>query len=321
MNNNILSLISQDVINDVVNELKTPELTLYNGVFKNTYNSSDHFIRISDLEAIRKALPFNTPFTPANEYNNEFYNVKTYEIPIVKVKKFLPPSELRNLSKLQGEDITATISNYLFLLKKQLLETYEILCAKAITGTIIHRLMGNGDIQISFGTIQNYTPANTWDTPSGKPLDDINNMLEILASTTNHSDFVLVVSQSVMNALINNEQTKNYLAHTIGDKVFENGRITRIADVDIAVVRGTYTDADNVVKSIIDPKKVYLVSRTALYRVYGPPETFDLAGPTEAYAYTSYKELDPQGLELGITARFLPVVVEAKAIVSAQVLP
>jgi hypothetical protein len=321
MNNNILSLISQDVINDVVNELKTPELTLYNGVFKNTYNSSEHFIRISDLESTRKALLFNTPFTSANEYNNEFYNVKTYEIPIIKVKKFLPPSELRNLSKLQGEDITATISNYLFLLKKQLLQTYEILCAKAITGTIIHRLMGNGDVQIDFGTIQNYTPANTWDTPSGKPLDDINNMLEILASTTNHSDFVLVVSQSVMNALINNNQTKDYLAHTIGDKVFENGRITRIADVDIAVVRGTYTDADNFVKSIIDPNKVYLVSRTAIYKVYGPPETFDLAGPTEAYAYTSYKELDPQGLELGITARFLPVVVEAKAIVSAQVLP
>ncbi|MEO0152032.1 MAG: major capsid protein [candidate division WOR-3 bacterium] len=318
----ILSLLEPNAINDVLVEIKTKETILYSNVFANQYMSPTRHVRISDITISRKALPISKPETPSPEYREEEYNVKTFEIPLIKVKRFLSPSEIRDLSKLQGSDITTTLANYLAVLKKQLIETYEILCAKALSGQIIHRLFGNGDIVISFGNIQNYTVANYWNDANGKPIDDINSMIELIVSKTNHGDFVLVVSQSVINALINNSQTKEYLAHTIGDQVYENGRITRIADVDIAVVRGTYTDADDNVKSLLpNPKEVYLVSRTALYKVFGPPESFDLAGPTEAYAYTSYKELDPMGIEIGVMARFLPLILDTNAIVKAQVLP
>lgn len=317
----ILALLDQNVVNEAVSQIRPRKKPLLEAVFTKVVMHTSDTVNLVNLDPGYRAIPFNRPENPAPEYASEKYTVNAIEIPLLRIKKFLPPSELRKLSVLDSASVVKTIANYLELMKENLYQTYEILASKALSGTINHKEFSGGEIHIDFGAVSTYTPTATWDTASADILGDIKAMKEIISSATPHGDFALIIGTDVMSAMLKNPDIKDWLKYTQGQKIAENGTLYRLAEVDIIEVAGAYTDADGISKPYIPPKTAYLVARTALLKVFGPPEDINFSGPTDAFAYTAYEDRSPQGLELGVMGRFLPAVLTTKAIVKATVLP
>ncbi len=317
----ILALLDQNVINEVISQIQPRKKPLLEAVFTRTVMHPSHTVKLVDLDPGYTAIPFNRPENPAPEYNSESYNVNAIEIPLLRIKKFLPPSLLRELSVLNSESIVKTISNYFELMKENLYQTYEVLASKALTGTIVHREFVSGEININFGSPATYAPSSTWDNTSADIIGDIKAMKGVISNETSHGDYALVVGTDTMSTMLRNTEVKEWLKYTEGKKIAENGTLYKLAEVDIIEISGAYRDADGLVKPYVPPKTAILVARTALRKVFGPPEDINFSGPTDAFAYTAYEEKSPQGLELGVMGRFLPAVLNAKAIVKATVLP
>jgi len=317
----ILALMAPDVINDVAKQLQSRKRPLLEAVFKDVVFSASDTVKLVELDPSRKAVPFSEPSNPAPEYSKEKYGLNAIEIPLIKLKKFLPPSEIRKLSSLTGDGVVRTISTYIEQLKNSLYETYEVLAAKALSGSIRHALHGGGEVNIDFGTINTYTPSITWDNSSADIFKDIKAMKELISSQTSHGDFALLVGTDVMSAMLKNPDIKDWLKYTQGEKIAENGTLYRLAEVDIVEVSGTYVDADGISKAFIPPRTVYMVARTALKKVFGPPEDVNFTAATDIFVYTASQEKDPQGIEIGAHGRFLPAVLTTEAIVKATVLP
>lgn len=321
-NEQLMALLNSEVISRVVAGLEPPETTILDTVFKTRRTLSDIYFRLNELVDDKRILKFVHPNVPAPEFAGDSWTERSYEVPLMKVKKQWTLYDLRKISALPPRDAAEVIRDRLQAMKNSITRTLEVLASKAFTGTIVHKMQAEVevDVKIEYGTPQSYTPSTKWNQSGSDPIKDIRAMKRLIAKNTPFSRVKQAfVGYEAMDALLSNSKVRELIKQGKGVEIAETGRIKVLAGVELIEVIGTYKDFDGTVKHFIDPKEIVMWASDAPFALaIAPVDAWD--GPRVGlYARTDKLKDDPDGIRLLLMTRQIPVVGYAPAIVRATV--
>ncbi len=244
----------------------------------------------------------------------------------IRVSDYISAYELNMYKLVGGKGLQEKLQQKLQNLKDSIKRTREVLAAKALTGTINHKVVAeNGatlDYQVTFGSTLSYTPAATWDdTANAKPFVDLRAIARQIESESGYTNVSIVFAgYSAMDALI------NYLMAQQGAMVSQlvtiqpYGRELRFGGFRIIEVNGSYTDVDGTTVELVPAKKICVVADDALFVEYFSAIDDIEAGLQAVPIFAkSYEEKDPSRQVIVAHSKPLPVVHVPKAVCWAQV--
>lgn len=328
MNDVLLSLLRADVMTEVIQKLPEPETIIVDKLFNRDDRGKDSLsdiVAIEQLKTEQKILPFVEPTTEAPEAKKVAVGGVVIKLPFIKVKKFFVPSEIREISRLTGKRAAQVIKNELQDLKNRLKRTREVLAAKALTGKVVHKLYTGEaeiDVSIDYGDILTHTPSAKWDTDTGDPIRDLRAMKRKIKQNAKGygAQLIVFMGYDAYDAALGSKKLQEWQKTKALEQIIKSKvpGIQEIVEVD-----GSFVDFDGSTKDFVDSKTVYMVALDApLMEVWGPTETLeelDVEAIPRIVAKPVEHKTDPEGLEIIVQARVLPIVAEVKAICKAVV--
>lgn len=310
--------------------VKTPVLDKVFALKEKSLSSYIEFDVEKDSEGVQVSVPSGSP---ANVINKDGFDTVVVPAPRFSEKVSIKPSDLDRIRKM-GSEAPAVLGDLvgrnLANLRARTDRTREFMAIKALSGTVVD---GSGATLVTYTFPTGHTPTLTgtakWNDASSNPLGDLRGWKKKITAATGGAveQFCAFCASDVMDAILAHEKIRDLLKNIAGKDIAENGRIGKLAGIEIEEVLGTYKSSGTRVDMM--PSGYIAVvgigyGNTA--ECYAPAEDFEAPdgigsgkNPNVFFA-KSWDEKDPSVKWIKAEARPLPVIKRPGCIVYAKVL-
>ncbi len=243
----------------------------------------------------------------------------------ISVKKVIRPREVQMLSSMLGQGLKQYATDQIDRFRRKIQTTINALCGQALNGKLNHPVktdVGTETYEFTYGNIQTYTPANTWDSANANPLVDLDKMMTQLQKKNVNGPYVVLAGVQAYQALLKYLEEKGNVVIANYTKIDEQAKVPYIEYYGFKIykVAETYTDVNGTTKYVIDPKSIVMVGEL-------PFKLRFLSLDDVEYGMVAMPMLvkvvkDPYGKSLTLLAESKPFPIpKVNAIIKAQVLP
>lgn len=316
-----------------VNAMRPVGTPVLDKVFAQKERSLSSYIQFdveTDSEGVQVSVPSGSP---ANVINKDGFKTVVLPAPRFSEKASIRPSDLDRIRGM-GTEAPAVMADMvgrnLANLRARTDRTREFMAIKALSGEVVD---GSGAVLVSYDFPTGHKPVLSgtakWDSETSNPLGNLRNWKKLITSATGGvvEKFVAFCASDVMDAILAHKKIGELLKNQAGKDIAENGRVGRLAGIDIEEVLGTYKSggsrADMMPSGYI---AVVGIGYGNTSECYAPPEDFEAPNgigsgkePSVFFA-KSWDEKDPSVKWIKTEARPLPVIKRPGCIVYAKVL-
>ncbi len=310
--------------------VKTPVLDKVFALKEKSLSSYIEFDVEKDSEGVQVSVPSGSP---ANVINKDGFDTVVVPAPRFPEKVSIKPSDLDRIRKMGSEApavLADLVGRNLANLRARTDRTREFMAIKALSGTVVD---GSGTTLVTYTFPTGHTPVLTgndkWDNSASNPLGNLRSWKKKITAATGGAveQFCAFCASDVMDAILAHEKIRDLLKNIAGKDIAENGRIGKLAGIEIEEVLGTYkssgTRTDMMPSGYI---AVVGIGYGNTSECYAPPEDFEAPdgigsgkNPNVFFA-KSWDEKDPSVKWIKAEARPLPVIKRPGCIVYAKVL-
>lgn len=314
-----------------IRPVKTPVLDKVFAQKDRSLSSNIQFDVETDAEGIQTSVPSGSPATVVTK---DGYDTVVVPAPRFPEKVSINPSDLDKIRAMGSNApmiLAEKVGSELAKLRARTDRTREFMAVKALSGTVVD---GSGKTLVSFtfpsGHKPTLTTTNKWSDGESKPLENLRDWKKKIAAATGGAvdKFYAFCAPDVMDAILEHPALIELLKNQMGQQLAENGRIGRLAGIEIEEVLGTYKDSEGTVTDMIESGYIAIVGvgygNTA--EGFAPVEDFAAADGIgsgqlpDVFFAKSWETEDPSARWIKAEARPLPLVKRPGCIVYAKVL-
>lgn len=328
------------VLTTAINEMVTPGMKVYDRIFrgKEHLEPSDRlaFEVISGSEKVLRSINIYAPATVTEKTGRK---VITLTAPRLAQKRFVHTAEL-NALRAYGQQVgTEMMSTRIAREQKDMRSimdrTLEFWAVNALKGTVYDSDMTTElvDYNVDSSHKVALTGTNLWSSANSDPVGRLRAWKRVIEKDayTGITGWVAFVAGNVMDALLDHTKVRELLRYGKGSQLAENGRIERLAEVELIEYNDSFLDEKGNRQYYIPENYLLLVGLCDdLVDVPYAPIVDDDApggignigadGNGVPYFSKSWKEQDPSGRWIKAETRPLPVLQRPGAVIYAKVL-
>ena len=249
-------------------------------------------------------------------------------------KRLIPASDLNAMrafgSAQNTQLLTERVGDEQFDMRQNVDITREFMAVKALSGQVVDE---SGAVIVDYNFPAEQKPvlagAALWTDAASDPVKNLRTWKKQCAQAAGLvTGFYAICGSAVMDALLDNTKALELMKYTAGKQIAEEGRISRLAGVEIEEYIGSYLDASGVRHDFIADDAFILVAvgPDTAAELYAP--VVDLKAPTgvgsgkkaNVFFSKSWEVEDPSGRWIKVESRPLPVIFRPQAIVFATVI-
>jgi len=327
------------ILTTAVNAIKAPAMKVYNRIFrgKEHMEPSDRlaFEIISGSEGILKNISI---YAPASVTDKTGRKTVTMQAPRIAEKRFIATAELNALraygKQVGTEMMKDRIARELKDMRGVSDRTLEFWAVNALKGQILDADLTT--VLVDYNMDPSHKPTLTaldlWTDAASDPINKIREFKRLIEddSAAAITGWVAFLGYEVMDALLKHAGVKDFLKYDKGSQLAENGRIARLAEVELEEYNGSFLDDAASRHRFINSDEFMLVGTCdELVDVPYAPVVDDDApggvgniganGQGVLYFSKSWKKQDPSGRWVKVETRPLPVLQRPGAVVDATV--
>lgn len=326
-----------------VNSMKSPARRIYNRLFQGRENmqASDRlaFDIITGSEGILPNISVNAPATVDEKTG---VTTVTMKAPRVSNKRFIATADI-NAARAWGQQVgLMQMESRIGIEQKDMRNkhdrTLEYWAAGAIKGYIYDNDLST--VLVDYGLSSNHRITLTGDdlfsSPNSNPMKKLRSWKKTIEDDcgTSINGWLAYMGSNVMDALIEHAEVKDWLKTDRGAQVAENGRIERMAGVELDEYNGSFVDDNSTRRRFIEEGELVLIGlcddlvSTPFAPVVDDDAPngvgnidFDSNGnPVPVLFFSkSWKVKDPSGRWVKVESRPLPVLQRPGAVIVATV--
>ncbi len=305
--------------------------------------SSNRGVKSSLMEVEMKAgslgiLPAISVYAPATVEDRPDRKIITFKAPRIAPKRQIGAADLLVMREMGGEgleQLDAEIRDNLTDMKAEILRTREHYAAGSLTGKIFDS--DGQTVLIDWSPPAENTivlsGTDKWSDANSNPIADIRawkKQISRAVAPQTITRYELFVSSVVMDALIDHPKTGEKLNWLRGKEIAEEGRIVRLAGVDITEYDAAYVDkAGNWVQYIPEGHLVLVgVIANGFREYFAPVPVMNKGGGKvpggpgtlgRPFVVDSWFEKDPDGIWIRVQSSPVPATHYPGAVIKAQV--
>lgn len=328
------------VLTTAVNAMRAPGRKIFQRHFagRTHMESSDRlaFEVVSGSEGVLAAV---SVFAPATVGAKTGRKTITLEAPRLAEKRFIHTAEM-NALRAYGEQQRVEMMEQ--RIRRELTDmrnihdrTLEFWAAYALRGQILDADLTTVLVDYNLDATHKPTLAggDLWtDAADSDPVADIRTWKQLIEDDSGHeiTRWTAWVGSSAMDALLNHTKVRELLQYARGQQIAEEGRIARLAEVDLLEYNSSFVDTGGSRKRFVPATGFILVGEgeDVFDCPYAPVVDDDAPGGVgnigeggqgQLFFSKSWQEKDPSGRWIKAETRPLPVVMRPDAIVFATV--
>jgi hypothetical protein len=330
------NLFKTRVLTTAINALRPPGRKLFQRYFapKANWQPTDRlaFDVISGSETVLKNIKVTAPAVIGSKTGRKTI---TMEAPRLSEKRLLHAAEVNAVrawgaltTQLMQQKINVELSD----LRNKFDRTLEFWAAYALRGKIYDSDLTTILLDYNFAVTHDLTLTSTecWDDDDGlSPVDRIRTWKKVIEVDAGHEivRWDAWCGFDAMTSLLNHEKTKDIMKYQQGAQLVSEGRIARIAGVDIEEYNSSFVDDTGTRRYFIDPDEFILIGvgedvfdcpYASVVRDVGSGEG-GMSQPGDFFFSDSWVEKDPAGRWILGETRPLPVIRRPEAIIRAKV--
>lgn len=327
------------VLTAAVNALKSPSMKIYNRIFKNREHMepSDRlaFEVISGSEKILKNISI---YAPAEVTDKTGRKIVTLAAPRLAQKRFIHTAELNALrayGKQFGlEQMKTRIAREQVDMKGIMDRTLEYWAVNALKGKILDSDLETVLVDYNMADTHKITltGTNLWTSASSDPVNRLRTLKKLIEDDSGAAitGWLGYMGSDVMDALLQHTKVRELLKYGKGVQVAENGKITKLSEVELDEYNGSFLDDNGTRRRFIDEKYFMLIGLCADLvdvpyapivdsKASGGVGNIDANGNGALYFSKSWEVEDPSGRWVKAETRPLPVLQRPGAVIYAKV--
>ncbi len=315
-----------------VNQLKAPLRRVLDTVFARKRREITDQFQIDIVAGSETILPNLAVDAPAVVGTRTTEKTFTVAAPRLAEKRFLPAAYLNSLRAMGQAMATQTLAEKLNReltdMRNKIDRTREHYAAGCLAGKILD---ADGSTLVDWNLpaehLVTLEAGDLWSAEGGDPLTDIRTWKRMIEDAAGNvvNRWVAFCGYEAMDALI--LKAKDYLVYTAGRQLAEEGRIARLAEVDILEYNGSYLDSAGVRQRFVAEDHFKLVGLTSedFEEYFAPVVDLDAPGgvgagqPADLFFSKSWRKKDASGVWIKVEARPLPVVHDTRCFIDADV--
>ena len=321
-----------------VNAIKAPMRKVYNRIFAGYENMqpSDR-LAFDVISGSEKLLSNISIFAPATVDDKTSRKTITLTAPRIANKRFVATAELNAYRQFGGagvEMMKDRIAREQKDMRGKHDRTLEFWAVNALKGILYDSDMAT--VLVDYNVDATHKPVLTgtdlWTDAASNPIARLRAWKQMIEddSAATIDSWVAFIGSGVMDALLVNEAVRELLKTDKGSQIAENGRIQRLAEVELDEYNGSYLDGSGTRQRLITANEFLLVGICdELVDVPYAPVVDDDApggvgnvgegGQGVMFFSKSWKEKDPSGRWIKCESRPLPVLKRPGAVIDAVV--
>jgi len=327
------------VLTAAINAMQAPAMKIYNRIFRGREHMepSDRlaFEVISGSEKILKNI---SVYAPAEITDKTGRKVVTLTAPRLAQKRFIHAAELNALraygEQFGLEQMKTRIAREQLDMRSIMDRTLEYWAVNALKGQILDSDLKTVLVDYNLATSHKptLTGTNLWTSASSDPVNRLRAYKKLIEDDSGGAitGWIGYMGSDVMDALLAHEKVRELLKYGKGVQVAENGKITKLAEVELDEYNGSFLDSTGTRRRFIDEKYCLLIGFCAdLVDVpYAPivdddapggVGNIDAKGSGVLYFSKAWPEKDPSGRWIKAETRPLPVLQRPGAVIYAKV--
>lgn len=163
---------------------------------------------------------------------------------------------------------------------------------KCLRGTLSYTLDNGSTISIDYGIpasnkITITVADNKWSNTSAKILAQLRAYKQLCKGV---NPTLLIVSPQVMDYLISNTQVQEYCKTQLGSEIAKEGKITRLAGLEVIEYNGGWTDENGTWHKFLDDKEAFIVPSVCGERLVASCKEADWKGQRFLYSWEENKD-------------------------------
>ncbi|MEW5804879.1 MAG: major capsid protein [bacterium] len=281
-------------------------------------------------QGVMKNISVSAPAVVA-DYGSR--KVVTLEAPRLAEKFFISSARINSLRAFGSQFATTSMQTEIAKgqaeMRRKFDRTREFWASKLLSGQIVDI---TGTVLVDFNVPADYKPVlagnDVWTDDASDPVNDIRGWQRLIEEAVGAVDrWVAFCGYSAMDSLINNLKATTLLQYNKGAQIAEEGRVARLAGVDIEEYNATYQDNSGTTQRFIPANVFVLVGYTAdgFEEYYAPvvddeaPGGVGNSGVGQLFFSKAWLEKDPSGWWVKGEGRPLPVMHRVGSVVYATV--
>ena len=325
-------IYSTRVLTAAINKMtpvKTPVLDKVFGRKKRQTSSKFAWDIKSSNERLLKNIHVAAPAQVTNGVNRK---TVTCEAPRYAEKRPISAADLVDMRKFGAETgnelLKERLADEQFDIRGDIDRTREYQAVKALSGQVIDE-SGSLIVDYNFDASQKPVLAGTalWTDSSSDPVANLRAWKKWISQRVAVSGFYAFCGSGAMDALLDNAKALELLKYTVGKQLAEEGRIARLAGVEIEEYFGTYKNASGTIQEMIPDNVFALVGLGAqnAAELFAPIVDLKAPGgvangkPGQVFASKSWEKDDPSVRWIKGESRPLTVLYQPECVIWAQV--
>lgn len=327
------------VLTTAVNEMKAPEMVVYNRLFrgKEHLEPSDR-LAIEVISGSQKVLKNISVYAPATVTDKTGRKVITLQAPRLATKRHIATAELNALraygQQIGTEMMKTRIAREQKDMRNEHDRTLEFWACNALKGIIYDADMSTQlvDYNVDSTHKPTLTGDDLWTASASQPINKMREWKRLIEQDCNAAitGWLAFVGYSAMDALLTNTAVLNLLKYEKGRKVAEDEDVARLAKTELIEYASTFLDEKGTRHSFIDPEYFMLIGlcEDLVDTPYAPVVDEEAPGGVGnvgeggqgvLYFSKSWPEQDPSGRWVKVEGRPLPALQRPGAVVYAKV--
>jgi len=327
------------VLTAAINALKAPSMKIYNRIFKGREHieASDRlaFEVISGSEGILKNISI---YAPAEVTDKTGRKIVTLTAPRLAQKRFVHTAELNALraygEQFGLEQMKTRIAREQTDMRGIMDRTLEYWAVNALKGKILDSDLSTilVDYNMPASHQVGLTGSNLWTSASSDPVNRLRTFKKLIEDDSGAAitGWIGYMGSDVMDALLQHTKVRELLKYGKGVQVAENGKITKLAEVELDEYNGSFLDDNSTRRRFIDEKYFMLIGLCADLvdvpyapivdsKAPGGVGNIDARGNGALYFSKAWDVEDPSGRWIKAETRPLPVLQRPGAVIYAKV--
>ena len=317
------------VLTTAINAMKSPSRVIYNRIFQpREHLEPSDLLEFDIITGSEKILSNISVYAPAQVRDLTGRKTVTMKAPRLSTKRFIATAALSALRQLGGklavEQMKTRIAREQKDMRNEFDRTLEFWAANALKGKIYDSDLST--ILIDYGVdtdthVITLEGDDLWTSGNSDPIAKIRTLKRLIEDDCNATiqEWVSFCGYEVMDALLTHSGVLDFLKYDKGSQMAENGRIQRLAEVELNEYNASYLDDSGSRQRYISSDEFLLIGicEDVVDTPYGPVVDDDAPGGignTDAqgngvmYFSKSWKKQDPSGRWVKAEARPLPVL-------------
>ena len=331
-------LFSYRVLTAAVNQMKAPARKIFNRFFapvaKGVPSGLIQFDVISGSEEVLGRIRLDEPST----FENNTHRVtKTLEAPKISNKRLILDSDIQDYrkigSKMSVEMMKDRIAQEQLDMLNKHYRTLEFWSANALRGAIYDSDLSTVLVDYGLATTHttDLTGTDLWSDTGSQPINKLRYLKKLIEDDcdTEIKSWVAYMGSEAMDALLEHADTKAWLDGTMeGVKVIEDGRIARIAGIELIEYNGSFLsgstryrfiETDHMLLIGVCDNMVECPYGTLAYKSAPGGIGNQVNGQMAMFFSDAEKKWDPDGMFIRVSARPVPVLKRPDAVWYAKV--